>query len=91
MVLTVLFKEPDTNIAFVALVPPVKPPVTAGVNQLYNVPAGTMPLIMCAGVRVNEVPLQVVEVIVLTTAEGLTVILTVNAKPVQLPDAGVTV
>ena len=91
MVLVVLFKVPDISVALVALTPPVKPPVTEGAAQVYSVPAGTIPLVLFIGVIVKEAPLQVVVVIALMAAKGLTVTLTVKALPLQLPDRVVTV
>ena len=74
-----------------ALEPPVKPPVTLGALQLYNVPAGTIPLVVFTGLTVNSTPLQLTVVIAFITAVGLIVTVTVNAAPVQFPDNGVTV
>lgn len=55
------------------------------------VPAGTTPLVTFAGVAVNASPLQIVAVITVIEGFGLTVTVTVNVGPVQLPDVGVTV
>ena len=71
--------------------PPVNPPVTLGALQLYNVPAGTMPLVRFVGLTVKATPLQLIELIAVITAVGLIVIVTVNVAPVQLPDNGVTI
>ena len=71
--------------------PPVSPPVTVGALQLYVVPAGTTPFVPFAGVAVNAVPLHTVAVIAFIDGFGLTVTVTVNVLPVQLPDVGVTV
>ena len=78
-------------VAFVAGDPPVKPPVTLGALQLYNVPAGTMPSVRFVGLTVNATPLQLTEVISVITAVGLIVIVTVNVAPVHDPDNGVTI
>ncbi len=91
MILVGFVKLPLINDAFVALNPPVIPPVTVGASQLYNVPAGTMPFVPSVGLTVNATPLQLTVVIAVTTAVGLTVTVTVNVAPVQLPDNGVTV
>ena len=77
--------------AFVALNPPVNPPLTLGALQVYKVPAGTIPFVALVGLTVNSTPLQLTVVIGLTTAVGLIVTVNVNAAPVQLPDNGVTV
>ncbi len=90
MVFNGLVKLPLINDAFVALNPPVIPPVTVGASQLYNVPAGTIPFVPSVGLTVNATPLQLTVVIAVTTAVGLTVTVTVNVAPVQLPDKGVT-
>ena len=77
--------------AFVPVTPPVNPPVTAGADQLYNVPEGTIPFIPSVGVTVNVTPLQVTPVIAAIDTLGFTVTVTVNVAPVQLPDNGVTI
>ena len=77
--------------ALVALIPPVTPPVTVGTAQLNSVPAGILPLMILAGVRLKEVPVQITAVIALITAVGLTVTVTVNGVPLQIPDSGVTI
>ena len=71
--------------------PPVMLPVVAGTDQLYVVPAGTMPLIISVGVTVNNTPLQLTVLIAVTAGVGL--IVTVNEKlaPKQLPVTGVTI
>ncbi len=75
---------------FVALMPPVIVPAD-GTLQLYKVPAGTMPFVVCVGVTVNCTPLHVTVVIAVISAVGLTVTVTVNDTPVQTPLNGVTV
>jgi len=85
-----LVKVPVNIVAPLPVVPPVKPPVTLGALQLYVVPAGTIPLLPLVGVALNCTPLQVIAVIALITAFGLTVTVTVNVAPVQLPVNGVT-
>lgn len=56
-------------------------------------PAGTIPLVMLAGVTVNADSLQTVDVIAVIAGFGFTVTVTVNVGPVQVPagDVGVTV
>ena len=62
--------------------PPVIPPVTVGVDQLYAVPDGTMvPGGLLAGATVNVPPLQMVAVCAGTTGVGLTVTVTVKLVP----------
>lgn len=85
-----MVKEAERDVAWFALVPPANPPVTAGVAQLYKVPAGTIPFVPSVGVKVNEVPLQITALIGMITAAGLTIMVTVKAVPVQLPTMGVT-
>ena len=43
------------------------------------------------GVIVNATPLQLTDVMAVTTAVGLTVTVTVNELPIQIPESGVTV
>ena len=70
--------------------PPVKPdPV--GDDQVYKVPAGTIPLTPFVGVTLNNKPLHIVVLIGVIVAKGLIVTVTVNAVPVQFPDSGVTI
>jgi len=75
--------------------PPVMPPDTTGTGQEYVVPAGITPLVPFAGVRLNVPPLRIVAVPGVTAGTGLTVTVTVNGAPAQLPRAadevGVTV
>jgi hypothetical protein len=78
----------------VALAPPVKFPVTVGALQVYVVPVGTISPPALLGVTVNPVPLQVLAVLFAIVAIGLTVTVTVNVDPTQLPASplvGVTV
>ena len=89
--MVVLLKVPDIKAVLVALMPPVTPPVTVGTAQLNSVPAGILPLMILAGVRLKEVPVQITAVIALITAVGLTVTVTVNGVPLQIPDSGVTI
>ena len=77
--------------ALLAPVAPVKPPVTTGVPQLYNVPDGTIPLLIFVGLTVNATPLQLTELIAVITAVGLIVTVNVNVDPIQVPVIGVTV
>ena len=70
--------------------PPVMPPVTIGADQLYNVPVGTIPLVLFTGVALKVTPLQVVAVIGVITAVGFKVNVKINDAPVpQLTVVGV--
>ena len=89
-VLVGLLNKPLILLTPVADAPPVTPPVIAGTDQLYVVPAGTIPLVKLVGVAVKATPLQVVAVIDVMTAFGFTVTVNANTAPVQLPDTGVT-
>ena len=71
--------------------PPVRPPVTTGIPQLYVVPAGTTPFAPLAGVTVNTTPPHTGVVISVMAGLGFTVTVTINVDPAQLPDVGVTV
>ena len=62
-----------------------------GVDQLYVVPDGTIPLVISKGVIVKDIPLQVAVAIGFTDATGLMVAVTVKFAPAQEPDVGVTV
>ena len=89
-VLVGLLNKPLIVLTPVADAPPVIPPVIAGTDQLYVVPAGTIPLVKLVGVAVKATPLHAVAVIALMTALGFTVTVTANTAPVQLPVTGVT-
>ena len=70
------------------------PPVTTGVDQLYIVPDGTISPPPLLGVTVNEALLQAFTDRLAINGLGLTVTVTVNVEPTQLPcapDVGVTV
>ena len=69
--------------------PPVKP-VPVGTDQLYVVPAGTMPLVPLDGVVLNTVPVHTVVLILVIAATGFIFTVTVNDAPAQLPDTGLT-
>jgi hypothetical protein len=86
-----LISVPLMFAAPVPAAPPVMPPVTTGVPHVYVVPAGTMPFVPSTGATVKELPLQMVEVIVLITGMVTTVTVTVNVLPVHVPEIGVTV
>ena len=88
--MVVLVSVPVMLATFVAVAPPVKP-IPVGNDQLYKVPAGTIPFVTFVGDTVNNVPLQVVLVNALMVAIGLMVTVNVNAAPEQVPDKGVTV
>jgi len=70
--------------------PPVNPPDTEGADHEYVVPAGTVPSVPSSGVVVNVPPLQITAARLEIVAFGLTVMVTLNGVPVQLPDTGVT-
>jgi hypothetical protein len=74
----------------VADAPPVTEPVNPGSPHVYLVAIGTIPLAPLFGVTTNGTPLHVTVVIAVTSGVGLSVTITVNAAPVQLPDNGVT-
>jgi hypothetical protein len=80
----VIMETPDP------VVPPVMLPVTSGADQLYVVPAGTIPFVPLIGVKLNEVPLQKDPVILVTAGNGFRVREIVKVLPVQVPDVGVT-
>jgi len=69
--------------------PPVKP-VPVGVDQLYVVPAGTVPFVPLDGVVLNIDPEHTVVLILVIAATGLIFTVTVNDAPEQLPDTGLT-
>ena len=77
-----------------AVAPPVNPPVTTGsALHAYVVPDGTMSVPLL-GVTVNPDPLHALTVLFAIVAFGLTVTVTVNVEPTQVPAAplvGVTV
>lgn len=70
--------------------PPVNP-APAGAAQVYVVPAGTIPSVTLAGVRLNPPPLQIVAVRSFNTGLGLIVTVTVKSGPATPPLEGVTV
>ena len=69
--------------------PPVKP-VPAGVDQLYVVPAGTVPIVPFTGVVLNIAPEHTVVLIAVILACGFIVTVTLNTAPVTPFDNGVT-
>ena len=87
----VLIKVPEIVDALEPVPPPVILPVILGVDQLYVVPEGTIPLVISKGVIVKDIPLQVAVAIGFTDATGLMVAVTVKLAPLQDPDVGVTV
>jgi hypothetical protein len=91
VLLVVLFKVPEISAALVALDAPVSPPVTEGAAQKYNVPGGTIPLVVLAGVTEKDAPLQLAAVMALIAAKGLTVRVRLKAAPLQISDSGDTV
>lgn len=76
--------------AAVPAAPPVIRPVTAGAAHVYVVPAGTTPFIPSAGTFVKVPSLHTTAVMSVTAGIGLTVTVTVNDVPVQVPVVGVT-
>ena len=73
-----MVRLPPIVAEFVALAPPVKPPVTVGTDHVYSVPAGTIPLVPLVGVTLKATPLQLTVVIAVITAVGLMLTVTVN-------------
>ena len=86
-----MIKVPEIVDALEPVPPPVILPVILGVDQLYVVPEGTIPLVISKGVIVKDIPLQVAVAIGFTDATGLMVAVTVKLAPLQDPDVGVTV
>lgn len=86
--LVILLSVPVTEVTSLACdTPPVKP-VPVGVDQVYKVPAGTIPLVPFTGITVKLTPLQIVVVMALILATGL--IATINVNGVAFPQLGVT-
>ena len=87
-----LVSVPLILVALLPAWPPVIPPVTLGADQLYNVPAGTIPLVRLVGVTLKITPLHVTVVIAVITAVGFRVTVTVKvALTPQLSVVGVTI
>jgi hypothetical protein len=88
-----LLNNPNTVVGlFVADAPPVTVPVNVGTLQLYTLPSGTIPFVGFVGVTTNGTPLHVTVVIVVISAVGGTVTVTVNGAPSpQLAMLGVTI
>src|SRR5450759_567947 len=93
-VLVVLVSVPEISVAPLPVAPPVKP-VPAGAAQLYVMPEGTVPSVIFTGVTVNVPPLHIAATNGFIAGLGLTVTVTVNDAPGQLPNnaevVGVTV
>ena len=90
LVVVVFVSVPVILLPFPAT-PPVIPPVTDGADQLYVVPAGTMPSVPSTGETLNAVPVQAAAAITLIAGFGFTVTVTVKVEPEQPPGAtGVT-
>jgi hypothetical protein len=87
-----LLNKPNTVVAFsVADAPPVTVPVNVGALQLKKLPSGTIPFVLFVGVTTNGTPLHVTVVIVVISAVGGIVTVTVNGAPSpQLAMLGVT-
>ena len=62
-----------------------------GAVQVYKVPLGTIPLVISVGVIAKPTPLQVTVVIVLITAVGFIVTITVNDAATPHGVLGVTI
>ena len=78
--------------AFVPVTPPVNPPKTDGADQLYNVPAGTIPFVPFTGVMAKLTPLQLTAVIAVIAANGLIVTVTLKfGLGPHTPGVGVTI
>jgi hypothetical protein len=75
--------------------PPALPPEIVpdkfGDNQVYEVPAGTIPLVTFTAEKLKLAPLQVTRENAVTATTGLTRTVTENGIPVQSPDSGVTI
>ena len=86
-----MVNPPEIFVCVAALAPPVSPPETVGVAQLYVVPAGTIPFVTFAGVEVKVPPLQIELVMGVIAGTGFTVAITVNVAPEHVPEVGVIV
>ncbi len=86
-----LVRVPKMLAWLVPAAPPVIPPVTTGAGHVYVVPAGTIPSVTFTGETVNGTMLHVDAVMLVIAGLGLTVTVIVNAAPVQVAVAGVTV
>ena len=82
---------PEIFVCVVPVAPPVNPPETVGIPQLYVVPAGTTPFVPLVGVDVKVAALQIVAVIALIEGIGFIVTISVNVAPGQAPAVGVIV
>ena len=79
-----LLNVPNTVVGLpVTVAPPVTVPVNVGALQLYKLPSGTMPFVTLVGVTTNGTPLHVTVVIVVISAVGGTVTVTVKFVPTQ--------
>jgi hypothetical protein len=88
-----LLNKPNTvSGLFVADAPPVTVPVNVGALQLNELLSGTIPFAPFVGVTTNGTPLHVTVVIVVISAVGGIVTVTVNGAPSpQLAMLGVTI
>ena len=86
-VLVVFDNVPLTDPALVPGAPPVIPPVTVGVLQLYVVPEGIVPV----KAAVKLAPEQILKVTLFIAANGNTDTTPVNTAPVQPEESGVIV
>ena len=79
-----LLSVPNTIVGlFVADTPPVTVPVYVGAFQLYVLPSGTMPFVILVGVTTNGTPLHVTVVMVVISAVGGKVTVSVKFAPIQ--------
>jgi hypothetical protein len=91
MIELILRKVPEIKFCKVPDAPPVIDAEIAGIFQEYLVPSGTIPLVVFTGDTTNGTSLHTTVVIVLISAVGLTVTVTVNtALSLQNTDVGVT-
>jgi hypothetical protein len=70
--------------------PPLIEPDKVGLCQVYEVPAGTIPLVTFNAEKLKLAPLQVTLENEVTDTTGLTKTVTENTFPVQSPERGVT-
>jgi hypothetical protein len=77
-----LLNDPNTvSGLFETDAPPVTVPVNVGALHVKKLPSGTIPFVLFVGVTTNGTPLHVTVVIVVISAVGGTVTVTVNGAP----------
>jgi hypothetical protein len=79
---------PEILEAFVPEEPPVIPPLIFGADQLYVVPAGTIPFAPSEGEEEKFAPLHTTLLIVVIKGFGFTFMLSVKDAPEQVPEVG---